>query len=557
VRRLRAKIALAALAPVAFVALCEGILWAFGIGGAAPYWVPRENGYIRSLPRPYKLHPEPVPLFLREKPPRGWRLFVLGESTVEGNPFEIGSFTDWLRLRLRAMLPDRDVEVVNAGNIGWHAAEVRALLRECLEHRPDLLVWMAGHNEFFPHNLVHLREEVESPLGTKAWRALLGLRLSRVLGRWVPALAPRRVELFDRPVTGDAPVYGPELGLLKERYREAVAGAVSDARRAGVPIVLCTMPRNAREIPPFASAFSAELRGDPGARARWDSLLGEGVAHLDAKDPARALEKLGEARRIDATPAKLHFALGRAHEQAGDRERARAAFLEALERDSFPIRAQAWVQDTIRAVAARTRAPLADLERVFDEAGALGLAGFELLIDNVHPNLAGHERIAEELLATFEREGCVSLQRSRDVDSARGRDELGITEYQGVLSRRAECLANVRLVIESEAVGELWKRTHEAAEQVLALNPEDWEVLGGLGLLESLNGERERARTRIDAAMANALAVRVGYLVHHKTQPPYRRALDAAGVNMAAVERGLTPEQRVAMEDVLALSRAR
>ena len=548
------------LSPALFLALLETALALSGFtvpryegfGDPGRYWIAwqvegQPAGFSRALPRAWRQRPEPLPVFLADKPANGYRVFVLGESSVKGDPYETGSFTDWLRLRLTAMLPSRSVEVVNAGNSGWHATDVRLLLQECLSHRPDLLIWMVGHNEFVPHNVLTLRAELLAPLSHAVsgwfWRS----RTVNWLSERLPSLSRHRA-LACQPADGE-PVFGPERPLLEQRFRQATAGAVADARAAGVPIVLCTLPRNVREWPPAISTYSDSLRRDPARKAQWDEAYARGSAALEQGDGASALAELAPAVALDPTPAKLQFARGRAFEALGMDPPARACFLLALTLDGGPMRAQDWVERAIRDVAAETGAPLVDLQPLFDDAGQLGLAGLELLCDNCHPNFAGHELIASEILRVLERELGLPLDRSLDIAPEAGRDALGIPAYQAHQARQAEALNLVRLSLQHFTVNETWDQAHSACLAVLETDPGDAEVGGGLGLLEALAGNAEEARALIEKAMAGDPTVQTSYVYLWQSQPPYERAFAAAGVDMAAVEASLNSEQRRALDE--------
>ncbi|HZL99602.1 MAG TPA: tetratricopeptide repeat protein [Planctomycetota bacterium] len=563
-RRWLVRIGLVLAAPVACLLLLEGVLALAGVrvpryagfqdGGA--YWIPcelegRPPGYTRCFPRNYKQAPEELPLFLRDKPGNGWRVFVLGESSVKGLPYEVGCFSDWLRLRARAMLPGRTVEVVNAGNVGWHASDIRTLAQECLEHEPDLLIWMVGHNEFVPHNVLTLRRELERPVLHALQGAVSGLRTARWLGRYLPALRPQRESVFDQLQSEERPCFGPELPLLRQRFREATAGVVADARAAGVPIILCTMARNLRQSPPSYSYYSEAMRADPALRAHWDEAYAAGLLALQQGDAPGALAALGQALALDSTPAKLHYALGQAHAQAGQAEEARAAYARALEQDASPMRAQAWAEQAIRDVAAESGAPLADLQTLFDGSSPLGVAGNELIFDNCHPNLRGHELIAQTLLELIERQLQLPFDRSRDVPPERGRALLGLDQYGAFLAQRGEALNLVKLALQSGAVDDLWTRASESCTAVLQADPADWEVQGGLGLLEALAGRAAEARGLIEAAMAKNPYVKTSYVYFWTTEPAYRRAFAAAGLDMAAVEASLSPSERSQVQNRL------
>jgi lysophospholipase L1-like esterase len=552
------KLLLALLAPALFLGAAEAVLALAGVavprydglGDPGRYWLPRAAagepaGYDRAFPRSYKQFPEKQPLFLAEKPANGWRVFVLGESSVKGLPYETGCFSDWLRLRCAAMLPDRTVEVVNAGNAGWHATDIRLLLQESLAHQPDLLVWMVGHNEFVPHNVLDLRAELLHPVRHALGRSAGALRITHWLSSFVTRLERTRPVTFDRRHSDEEPCYGPELPLLRERFREATAGAVADARAAGVPIVLCTLPRNIRQWPPANSFFSPALRADPALRAQWDEAYGRGLAALEAGDTGAALAALDEARRIDAAPAKLHFALGRALAAANQPEQAREAWLRSLAQDGGPMRAQDWAEQAIRDVAADSLAPLVDLQALFDDRAPLKLMGKELISDNCHPNLAGHELIATALLGVLERELHVPFDRSRDVGPVKGRAALGISEHQVHLARQAESLNLVKLALQAGAVGEAWSQAHAECLDVLSVDPRAWEVVGGLGLLEGMAGHADKARGLIEKAMAGDLYVKSSYVFFWKTEEPYRKVFAAANLDMSLVEASLTPDQRL------------
>jgi tetratricopeptide (TPR) repeat protein len=533
-----------------------------GLNDGGAYWVPFHAeggpaGYQRVFPRGFKYVPEQPPLFLRDKPADGWRVFVLGESSVHGLPYDVGSFCDWLRLRAGAMLPGRTVEVVNAGNVGWHASDVRNLLQECLEHEPDLLIWYVGHNEFVPHNVLSLRRELEHPLAHDLMRAVAGLRTARWMGERLPALRPQRVTMFESLQSAELPVFGPERPLIEQRFSQATAGAVADARAAGVPIVLCTLARNVSASPPNYSYFSEEVRRDPALRARWDAAYAEGLAALERKDVPGALVAFELALSIDKQPAKLSFALGRALARGGFRDLAAAAFERALEQDAAPMRAQAWVQRTIREVAQATGAPLADIQARFDERGALGVADGRLILDNCHPRLAGHELLAEILLEVLEAQLAVPFDRSLDIAPEEGRRLLGLDLYETQFTARVESLTLVKLALHNGVVDELWSQAQASCEAALALDGTDWEVSGALGLLEALAGRADEARGRIEEAMANNPYVRTSYVFFWRTEPRYQQAFAAAGLDMAAVEAALPAAERRQLENRLYQTQAR
>ena len=208
------------------------------------------------------------------------------------------------------------------------------------------------------------------------------------------------------------------------------------------------------------------------------------------------------------------------------------------------MRAQAWAEQAIRDVAAESGAPLADLQTIFDRASPLGVTGKELIFDNCHPNLPGHELIASVLLEVMERQLGVPFDRSRDVPPEEGRKRLGLDSYGTVMARQAESLNLVKLAVQSGVVDDLWAQAHESCKAALQDDPEAWEVRGGLGLLEAIAGRAETARSMIELAMAKNPYVKTSYVFFWKTEPHYQAVFAAAGLDMAQVEAALSTHER-------------
>ena len=87
--------------------------------------------------------------FASHKGSREFRIFCIGESTVQGNPWGIETaFSTWLELSLRAADPSREWQVVNAGGISYASYRLSPIVAEVLQYQPDLLILCVGQNEF-------------------------------------------------------------------------------------------------------------------------------------------------------------------------------------------------------------------------------------------------------------------------------------------------------------------------------------------------------------------------------------------------------------------------
>ena len=84
------------------------------------------------------------------RPPQGSRrLICVGDSTCYGFPFDPPvPFACWLDLRLKKLLPQQPVEVVNLGASALCSENVLDLLTEIGVGGADVVVVYVGHNEF-------------------------------------------------------------------------------------------------------------------------------------------------------------------------------------------------------------------------------------------------------------------------------------------------------------------------------------------------------------------------------------------------------------------------
>lgn len=76
------------------------------------------------------------------------RIFILGESSVEGSPFDINaSIAAMLLDRLRELLPGREITVVNMGRSSSVSANVYYYLLYVSRYSPDFIVFYMGMND--------------------------------------------------------------------------------------------------------------------------------------------------------------------------------------------------------------------------------------------------------------------------------------------------------------------------------------------------------------------------------------------------------------------------
>jgi lysophospholipase L1-like esterase len=501
------RLAFAVLSPLAFLAIVECACALAGAGDPDPFFVQDRNDPSRMQRHPAyrQFFASPPPGFLKEKPRNGFRVAVVGESTVAGYPFFYATFCDRLALALADVLPDRTSEVINAGVVGWTTFRLLPILDQCIQQKPDAIVWMVGHNEErSADNVLRLRAKV---LHRGAYR-ISEILQSFHLTRWMASLKATGILTFSASMPRSQPRLGPEAGEIRSEFAEGLRLAVEKARRAGAKLILTTMPRNGRTLGPTGSGTRPGL-SEPEIQS-IQTKLARAEASLQSGRLDDALRTVDEALAIDTTPADLHFLKAKILERLGRPADARTSYIESMERDFWPSRAREWTQRAIREAVAAGGATLVDLQRLFDENGACGVAGAEWLCDDVHPNLEGHRVIADALLHALANAD-IPVETSqfrfdRLRDEAAMRRAFGTPELEAFTEARAlgyTKLFEAFLFPEGErarraaAAREACERLGKAHDLV----PGDSRVSILLGTAEILAGEAARGATRLRAAL--------------------------------------------------------
>ena len=73
-----------------------------------------------------------------KKPPRTFRIFVLGESAAMGDPDPAYGFSRYLEVMLRERFPSTKFEVVNTGSVAINSHVLLPIAKGLADQRPDL-----------------------------------------------------------------------------------------------------------------------------------------------------------------------------------------------------------------------------------------------------------------------------------------------------------------------------------------------------------------------------------------------------------------------------------
>jgi lysophospholipase L1-like esterase len=398
--------------------------------------------------------------FPRHKAPGTFRVFCFGGSTVQGNPYgKETAFPKFLQLALETVDSSRNWEVINCGGLSYASYRVANLLRECLAYEPDLFVLCTGHNEFL-EDRTYGRLKQSPAVVSRAVRLASQLRLFQVMQG-----------LVDGPRQDDRPVLAGEVdalldyegGLKAYRHDPAwQAGVIAHfehnlermialSRDAGVPLVLVTPVSNLRDTPPFKCEHLPGIAASD--RQRWTNLLTSAEAGFSDGRFEAAAEALGEATALDPLHAQAWFRLGQANLALGRTNEARAAFLQAREKDICPLRILRPMESAITRLARGHAVPLVDGQALIAGRSEHGIPGNDWLLDHVHPGPMGHRLLAEALLQTMQSQGWVARSAS-GLDACRARWEEHLAALPpDYYEQGEEALAGLRAWTEGRASG--------------------------------------------------------------------------------------------------------
>lgn len=399
----RRRLVLAVLAPLAVLAAAEGVVRA--LVGHVP-----DPRIVRAAVGPGRTRLEVVSPWssvetraeFDQRKGRGvLRLLFLGASTTAGVPYAPRcSYPAMVGERLRAMLPGRDVEVLNLGA----ATEPTRVSREVAAwvDDADVVVVEAGHNEYLPHNLP------SGPLALRGLRrAAQRLELFRVLERGLagPRLARLGEAGPDTPPAADRPPLFRDdpapPATIEAWFADDLRATLRAQRARGAALVVVIPPANWIEYGPEES----RLPTGADARAVGDELLAidalvEAVEHDGAGEAARVAAIARCEGLLAAAPgvAAVEHRLAVLLADAGRVDEARVMLERAFDHAVRPHVATPRILRRLREVAEDEGAAVVDAHARFRAASPDGIARHPALVDHCHPSLDGQYLLATAVL---------------------------------------------------------------------------------------------------------------------------------------------------------------
>jgi tetratricopeptide (TPR) repeat protein len=298
------------------------------------------------------------------------RIFVLGESTTIGYPyFHNGSFHRWLQYRLMQTYPGKKVEIINLALTAVNSYTVLGFAREVVKVQPDAVLIYTGHNEYYgalgvgsTNRLNGTPALIHTLLWLRQWRLVQEITrvfgaVSRLFGSRPPQAGKTRMELMvgELQIAYASPLYTRGI----RQFRDNMDATLELFHRNGIPVFLSNLVSNLRDQRPLAS--------------------------------------ISDPHGPDSTDADYNFSIANAAWQRGDYPTARQDYLLAKEMDALRFRAPETLNDIIAELCQKypDNTHLVDTRAAFDSASEHGIPGNALLLEHVHPNLAGYALMSD------------------------------------------------------------------------------------------------------------------------------------------------------------------
>lgn len=292
----------------------------------------------------------------------------------------------------------------------------------------------------------------------------------------------------------------PRRRRVYESFRENLDDILEAGLDSGAKIVLSTVAVNLKDCAPFGSVPESDL--SPSARATFSKSMQEGSSAMARNLFADARDAFEHASATFPESAEARFQLATALLRQNEPSKALPHFVQAMDADTLPFRADSYINESIR-TAARRRAGealvLCDTAEALNAVSPAGIAGEELFYEHVHANPNGNYQLALAWAASVET--LLDAARKRNartswISQSECEERIGLTDWNRVsiledVLRRvqrppfSDQSGNAQQVarIESQISALRERLTDEAADRAmevysraLARAPEDFRV---------------------------------------------------------------------------------
>ncbi|OGX08505.1 MAG: hypothetical protein A2Z88_11200 [Omnitrophica WOR_2 bacterium GWA2_47_8] len=444
-----------------------------------------------------------------------YRIFLFGESTMHGHIYYPKSTIDkWLKMYLENVLGPQDakrVRVYNFGRLGATSEFIKQAFDETLYYKPDLVVIYSAHNDFTileeRPSYLERRPLIERlDVGFKLW-----IKKSTFIGLFRKVSVAVKIKKKKKKEEAEAAApdswyieeklkkYDPKKDLfyyesqeakrLEKRWQGNIERMIASAWKKKVPIVFLTALSKYKEFEPFESAHRPGLAG--AQLQQWTMIRDQAEAEFKNKNYESAAKLYESSLSLDPDYALVYFRLGECLEKLQQYPKAKEYYVQANEKDRFPLRSPQAVYAAYARLEERHLPGVyfIDTQKAFENFSPFQIVDSSLVIDTVHPSIKGQSLMAleiakllyeENLVASKDRWQWAKLERFEDLEK-----KLDLTD---------EFMFNVYLE-GARYVGSYLDKAVEDLERAVKIKPDSVLARSQLAWVYWKKGEKEAALT--------------------------------------------------------------
>ena len=377
--------------------------------------------------------------FKKKKDGNTLRIFVLGESTTIGYPyFHNGSFHRWLQYRLMHEFPDRNFEIINLSLTAVNSYTVAGFAKEVVHYEPDAVLIYTGHNEYYGALGVGSTDKLgNNPALVNALLGLRELRLVQLLTNayerirgWFGSHGADSGRTRMEMMVGEQQIpYGSKLytrGI--EQFRTNMDKTLALFHEHRIPVFISDVVSNEKDIRPFISVEVDSTRY-PGFAKNYAL----GAKELEMKDSTAAYAAFIAAERAFDGHALCDYYLGRLAYARGDFQQAGTWLCRARDLDELRFRAPAAIDSVIVGLSGKyDNTHLVETKAAFDAHSPHLIPGNELILEHVHPNLAGYALLSEVFYQAMKRQGLFSVPDEKEMSFSQLLQDMPVTKVDSL-----------------------------------------------------------------------------------------------------------------------------
>ena len=305
--------------------------------------------------------------FEKDKKDNFFRVFVLGESTVQGYPFvPNASFPSDLQRRLELLYPSTNIEVVNCGISAIDSYTVRDFAKAIIKESPDLVLIYTGHNEYYGAlGVASSFSGGKSRLLVNSFIWLQKFRTFQLINNTIEKIISifksgngknENNETLMEHVVGKSliPLNSTLFNLGVKQFEGNMEDILSMLKEKNIPVILGTLTCNLKNQVPFVSA-------------KENNFLSADYVFSQAQNKLKS----------------------------GNFLQAKKLFIEAKDLDELRFRAPQKFNYIIKSLGKKFNYPVVDIDSIFNAKSPDGIAGNNLMVDHLHPNIEGYGLMAK------------------------------------------------------------------------------------------------------------------------------------------------------------------